>query len=51
MATYQASAATRASYQAYQRLVSDLERLGVRHMRTDYWTCGKVAFLSLERMT
>ena len=51
VASYRASAATRASYQADLRLVSDLERLGVRHMRTDYWTCGKVAFLSRERIT
>ncbi|HET9109978.1 MAG TPA: hypothetical protein VFN78_04040 [Ktedonobacterales bacterium] len=51
VASYRASAATRASYQADLRLISDLERLGVRHMRTDYWTCGKVAFLSGERIT
>src|SRR6185437_11535387 len=45
---YRASAATRASYQADQTLIRDLERLGVRHMYTDYWTCDKVAFLSQE---
>src|SRR6185437_14521693 len=48
---YRASAATRASYQADQTLIRDLERLGVRHMYTDYWTCDKVAFLSQERIT
>ncbi len=48
---YRASAATRADYQADQTLIRDLERLGVRHMHTDYWTCDKVAFLSQERIT
>jgi hypothetical protein len=51
VATYRLSAATRASAQADQRLIHDLERLGVRHMHTDYWTCDKVAFLSQERIT
>ena len=51
VATYRLSAATRASAQADQRLIRDLERLGVRHMHTDYWTCDKVAFLSQERIT
>jgi hypothetical protein len=51
VATFRLSAATRASAQADQRLIRDLERLGVRHMRTDYWTCDKVAFLSREAIT
>ena len=51
VATYRLSAATRASAQADQRLIHDLERLGIRHMHTDYWTCDKVAFLSQERIT
>lgn len=51
VATFRLSAATRASAQADQRLIRDLERLGIRHMRTDYWTCDKVAFLSREAIT
>jgi hypothetical protein len=51
VATYRASGATRASARADQTLIADLERLGVRHMYTDYWTCDKVAFLSQERIT
>jgi hypothetical protein len=51
VATYRASAAARASARADQTLIADLERLGVRHMYTDYWTCDKVAFLSQERIT
>ena len=49
--TYRLSAATRASAAADQAFIRDLERLGVRHMRTDYWTCDKVAFLTRERIT
>jgi hypothetical protein len=51
VATFRLSAATRASAQVDQRLIRDLERLGVRHMHTDYWTCDKVAFLSREAIT
>lgn len=50
LACYAASGKTRAEYAADQRLVADLERLGVRHMHTDYWTCDKVIFLSRERI-
>ena len=50
-ATYRASGAARASAQADQSLILDLERLGVHHVHTDYWICYKVAFLSQERIT
>ncbi len=48
-ATYAQAPAARADAAANQALVRDLERLGVRHMYTDYWTCYKTAFLSQER--
>jgi hypothetical protein len=51
VSTYGASSAARASSRADQSLIRDLERLGVHHMHTDYWTCDKVAFLSQERIT
>ena len=51
VATYRASGAARASYRADQTFIHDLERLGVRHIYTEYWTCAKVAFLSQERIT
>jgi hypothetical protein len=50
-ATYAQAPDARADAAASQALVRDLERLGVRHMYTDYWTCYKVAFLSRERIT
>ncbi len=50
-ATYAQAPSARADMAASRALVSDLERLGVRHMYTDYWTCYKTAFLSQERMT
>ena len=48
---YAQAPATRADYIASQTLARDLERLGVRHMYTDYWTCDKTAFLTQERIT
>lgn len=50
-ATYAQAPEARADAAANQALVRDLERLGVRHMYTDYWTCYKAAFLSGERIT
>lgn len=32
-------------------LIHDLERLGIRHIYTDYWTCDKIAFESGEQIT
>jgi hypothetical protein len=51
VSTYVLAPAARAQYGADQSLIRDLDRLGVRHMYTDYWTCYKVAFLTRERMT
>jgi hypothetical protein len=51
VSTYTLTPATHAQYADDQTLIRDLERLGVRHMYTDYWTCYKVAFLTRERMT
>lgn len=31
-------------------LINNLQRVGVTHMYTDYWTCNNVAFLSNERI-
>lgn len=50
-AAYAESGETRARNNASQTLANDLERLGVRHMYTDYWTCDRTAFLSDERIT
>ena len=49
--TYLLAPAAREQHAADQRLIRDLDRLGVRHMYTDYWTCYKVVFLTQERMT
>ena len=49
--TYAQAPGARADAAANQALIRDLERLGVRHMYTDYWTCYKAAFLSRERIT
>jgi hypothetical protein len=38
------------SNQADAALIHDLERLGVKHMYTDYWTCNKIAFVSDEKV-
>lgn len=51
VATYRSAPAAHAQYAADQQLVRDLERLGIQHMYTDYWTCYKVAFISHERIT
>lgn len=51
VSTYLLAPAARAQYAADQTLIHNLDRLGVRHMYTDYWTCYKVAFLTRERMT
>ena len=50
-ATYGQAPDARARNAASQAAVRDLERLGVRHMYADYWTCFKTAFLSQERIT
>lgn len=50
-ATYAQAAGARASAAADHALARDLERLGVRHMYTDYWTCYKTTFLTQERLT
>ncbi len=39
------------TYQQDEALVHDLERIGVTHMYTEYWTCNRSAFLSDERIT
>jgi hypothetical protein len=39
-----------ASNQHDQALINDLERLGVKHIYTDYWTCDKIAFVSNEKV-
>jgi hypothetical protein len=37
---------------ANQRLlIAELDRLGVRHFSTDYWTCARLAFATRERLT
>ncbi len=51
VAAFQASAAMRARAQADQVFIHDLERLGVRHMHSEYWTCYRIIFLSQERIT
>ena len=51
VATYRQTPATHAQYAADQALARDLERLGIRHLYTDYWTCYKVAFLTREKIT
>jgi hypothetical protein len=50
VSTYTLAPAAHAQYSADQTLVRDLERLGVRHMYTDYWTCYKVAFLTRKQI-
>jgi hypothetical protein len=40
----------RAEAQRQERLISDLDRLGVTAIFTDYWTCDRLAFLSHERV-
>lgn len=50
-AAFQASAATRARAHADQVFIHDLERLGVRRMHSEYWTCYRMMFLSQERIT
>jgi hypothetical protein len=51
VATYTAAPAEHARLVADEALIHDLERLGIRHMYADYWTCYKVAFLTTERIT
>ena len=41
---------TQASNAHDQTLINNLERLGVKHVYTDYWTCNKIAFVSNERI-
>jgi hypothetical protein len=50
-ATYRSAPTAHAQALGDQVLARDLERLGVRRMYTDYWTCYKVAFLTRERIT
>ena len=50
VSTYTLAPAAHAQHSADQTLVRDLERFGVRHMYTDYWTCYKVAFLTREQI-
>jgi hypothetical protein len=50
VSTYTLAPAAHAQHSADQTLVRDLERLGIHHMYTDYWTCYKVAFLSREQI-
>jgi len=51
VSTYTLSPAAHAQYDADQTLIRDLERLGVLHMYTDYWTCYKVAFMTKKQFT
>ena len=37
--------------QSHEALASDLLRLHIRHIYTDYWTCDLTAFLSQEEVT
>lgn len=39
-----------ASNQHDQALINGLERLGIKHIYTDYWTCDKIAFVSNEKI-
>jgi len=32
-------------------MIHDLEHLGVKHFYTEYWTCDRVAFQSMEQLT
>lgn len=43
--------AAQSTYQQDEALVHDLERIGVKHMYAEYWTCNRSAFLSDERIT
>jgi 4-amino-4-deoxy-L-arabinose transferase-like glycosyltransferase len=49
LAFSEVSAAT-ALNQRDAALIHDLERLGIRHFYTDYWTCDKIVFESDERI-
>jgi hypothetical protein len=40
----------RAEAQRQESLISNLDRLGVTAMYTDYWTCDRLAFTSHERI-
>jgi hypothetical protein len=46
----QAIPSARAEAQRQERLIADLDRLGVTALYTDYWTCDRLAFLSHERI-
>jgi hypothetical protein len=47
---FQAIPDARAEAQRQERLMSNLDRLGVTTLYTDYWTCDRLAFLSHERI-
>jgi hypothetical protein len=49
--TLQAIPQTQAEINQQYAMIHDLERLGVKHFYTEYWTCDRVAFESLEQLT
>ena len=49
--TFSQVASAQSAYGQEEALIHDLERVGVTHMYTEYWTCNRIAFLSNERIT
>jgi len=49
--TFTQVSAAQSTYQQDEALIHDLERIGVTHMYTEFWTCNRSAFLSNERIT
>lgn len=48
--TFQLVPGTQATLAQQEALVSSLERIGVVHIYSDYWTCDRVIFQSQERI-
>jgi hypothetical protein len=42
--------AAQTSNQQWSKLSNDLERIGAKHIYTDYWSCDNIAFISNERV-
>jgi hypothetical protein len=49
--TFSQVASAQSAYGQEEALIHDLERVGVTHMYTEYWTCNRLAFLSNEQIT